>query len=57
MSEKEESTFAATGKLVCDLDRPDGYDRDDSELIGLLRKKIKEFMLLRGYESEAESQG
>jgi predicted protein tyrosine phosphatase len=36
-------------KLVCDLDIPDNYDRDDPELIELLRNKIEEFMLQQGY--------
>ena len=59
MSEKEdghlafiENNFSVKDKLVCDLDVPDNYDRDDSELIGLLKKKIEEFMLLRGYQVE-----
>ena len=56
MSEKEdghltfvEDNFRVKDKLVCDLDIPDNYDRGDPELIGLLRKKIEEFMLPRGY--------
>jgi predicted protein tyrosine phosphatase len=49
MSEKEdghltfmENNFGVKGKVVCDLDIPDDYDRDDPELIGLLRRKIEE---------------
>jgi predicted protein tyrosine phosphatase len=56
MSEKEdghlaflESNFSVKDKPVFDLDIPDDYDRDDPELIGLLRNKIEGFMLLRGY--------
>ena len=59
MSEKEDghltfirNRFRVKDKLVCDLDIPDNYDRDDPELIGLLRKKIEEFMLLQGYPVE-----
>jgi predicted protein tyrosine phosphatase len=62
MSEKEdrhltllESNFNLKDKLVCDLDVPDNYDRDDPELIALLRKKIEEFLLLQGYPAEKES--
>jgi predicted protein tyrosine phosphatase len=62
MSEKEdrhltllESNFNLKDKLVCDLDIPDNYDRDDPELIALLRKKIEEFLLLQGYPAEKES--
>jgi predicted protein tyrosine phosphatase len=62
MSEREdrhltfiESNFNVRGKLVCDLDVPDNYDRDDPELIGLLRKKIEESMVLQGYPVEKES--
>ena len=64
MSEKEdghltfiENNFSVKDKLVCDLDIPDNYDRDDPELIGLLRKKIEEFMLLQGYPIERERSG
>jgi predicted protein tyrosine phosphatase len=64
MSEKEdghltfiEKNFSVKGKLVCDLDIPDNYDRNDPELIGLLRKKIEEFMPPRGYPVERESPG
>jgi hypothetical protein len=56
MSEKEdghltfiESNFSLKDKLVCDLDISDNYDRDDPELVGLLRKKVEEFLLLQGY--------
>jgi predicted protein tyrosine phosphatase len=31
------------------LDIPDNYGRNDPELIGLLREKVKEFLLLQGY--------
>ena len=61
MSEKEdghltfiENKFSLKDKLVCDLDVPDNYDTGDPELIGLLRKKIAEFMLLQGYPVEME---
>lgn len=61
MSEKEdghlsflESNFTIKGKVVYDLDIPDNYDRDDPELFGLLRMKIEEFMLPRGYPIERE---
>jgi len=64
MSEKEDghltfirNRFSVKDKLVCDLDIPDNYDRDDPELIGLLRKKIEEFMPLLGYPVERESPG
>jgi predicted protein tyrosine phosphatase len=64
MSEKEdghltfiENSFSVKNKLVCDLDIPDNYDRNDPELIGLLRKKIEEFMPPRGYPVERESPG
>jgi predicted protein tyrosine phosphatase len=36
------------------LDIPDNYDSGDPELIGLLRKKIEEVMLPRGYPVERE---
>lgn len=56
MSEKEDghltfikNNFSIGGKLVCDLDIPDDYDRDDPELISLLEKKVGEFMLWRGF--------
>jgi predicted protein tyrosine phosphatase len=56
MSEKEdghltfiESNFSLKDTLVCDLDISDNYDRDDPELVGLLRKKVEEFLLLQGY--------
>jgi predicted protein tyrosine phosphatase len=62
MSEKEdghltfiENNFSLKDKLVCDLDIPDNYDRGDPELIGLLRVKIAEFMLLQGYPMESEA--
>lgn len=62
MSEKEdghltfvENNFSVNSKLVCDLDIPDSYDRDDPELIRLLGKKIEEFMLPRGYPVETQS--
>ena len=62
MSEKEdghltfiENNFRVKGKVVCDLDIPDNYDTGDPELIGLLRKKIAEFMLLQGYPLEKKS--
>ena len=64
MSEKEdghltfiENNFSPKDKLVCDLDVPDNYDTGDPELIGLLREKIAEFMLLQGYPVERESTG
>jgi len=56
MSEKDDghltfikNNFSLKGKRVCDLDIPDNYGRDDPELIGLLREKVKEFLLLQGY--------
>ena len=61
MSEKEdghqtfiENNFTLKDKLVCDLDIPDNYERDDPELLGLLRMKIEEFMQFRGYPIERE---
>ena len=64
MSEKEDghltfirNRFSVKDKLICDLDIPDNYDRDDPGLIGLLREKIAEFMLLQGYPVERESPG
>jgi predicted protein tyrosine phosphatase len=64
MSEKEDghltfikNNFSVQGKAVCDLDIPDNYDTHDPELIGLLRKRIEEFMLLQGYPVERESPG
>jgi predicted protein tyrosine phosphatase len=60
MSEKEdghrtfiENNFSVKGKLACDLGIPDNYDRDDPELVELLRKKIEEFFLLQGYPAES----
>jgi predicted protein tyrosine phosphatase len=44
-----EGNFSLKGKRVCDLDIPDNFGRDDPELIGLLRKRIEEFLLLQGY--------
>ncbi len=62
MSEREdkhqtliESNFNLKDKPVCDLDVSDNYNRDDPELIALLRKKIEEFMLLQGYPVEKGS--
>lgn len=52
-----ESNFDLNGKLVCDLDVPDNYDRDDPELIGLLSEKINEFLILQGYTEELELPG
>ena len=56
MSEKDdghltyiESNFSLKDKRVCDLDIPDNYGRNDTELIGLLTEKVKEFLLLQGY--------
>ena len=64
MSEKEdghvtlmEKNFSLKDKLVCDLDVADNYDRDDPELIGLLKTKIEQFMLLQGYPVEREFPG
>ena len=47
------NNFSLKGKRVCDLDIPDNYGRDDPELIGLLREKGKEFLLLQGYPPAA----
>lgn len=56
MSEKEdghrtfiENNFSVKDQLVCDLDIPDNYDRDDPELIELLGNKIEESMPQQGY--------
>jgi predicted protein tyrosine phosphatase len=56
MSEKEdghliflESDFSLKDKLICDLEIPDNYDRDDPELIELLRTRVEEFLRLQGY--------
>ena len=56
MSEKEDghltfirSNFSLKGKRICDLDIPDNYDRNDPELIGLVRRRVKNFLLLQGY--------
>ena len=43
------SNFSLKGKRVCDLDIPDNYDRNDPELIALLRMKVERFLLLQGY--------
>ena len=60
MSEKEdghltilERTFNLRGKLVCDLDIPDNYDRDDPELINLLKWKIEKIILSNNFPGEA----
>jgi hypothetical protein len=42
-------------KLVCDLDVPDNYDRDDPESIRLRGMKIEQFTLLHGYPVEMGS--
>jgi predicted protein tyrosine phosphatase len=62
MSEKKdghltfiENNFSLKDKLDCDLEIPDNYDRDDRELIGLLREKIAQFMLVQGYPVESEA--
>jgi predicted protein tyrosine phosphatase len=62
MSEKEdghqtyiENNFNLKDKLIWDLDVSDNYDRDDPELIELLREKLQAFMALRGYPAETES--
>ena len=64
MSEKEdghltfiENNFSVKDKLLYDLDIPDAYDTNDPELIRILRKKIEEFMLLRGYPLERKFPG
>jgi predicted protein tyrosine phosphatase len=64
MSEKEDrhltfmnTSFNIKDKLACDLDIPDNYDRDDPELIGLLGKKIEQFMLLQGYPVDRKPSG
>ena len=61
MSEKEDrhltfvkNNFSVKSKPVCDLDIPDNYDRDDPELITLLRRKMEELILLHGYPVETE---
>ncbi len=64
MSEKEdghltfiENNFSLKNKPVHDLDIPDDYDRNDPELICLLRKKIEKFIPLQGYPVDMEPVG
>jgi len=52
-----ENIFNLKEKVVCDLDIPDDYDKDDPELIHSLQQKIKEFMLARGIPVETETLG
>ena len=64
MSEKDDghlafiaNNFSLKNKPVCDLDVSDDYDRDDPELISLLRRKIKRVILQKGYPADARSLG